>query len=93
LFADPIAGPATNIAFSTDTISLKAGGDWTPVIFQITPDRLTAGLGSVNADLANTTELRLFHNPDPAFPPPPVGSPSVTASLGVLHRSRRGFRL
>ena len=44
---------------------------------------MTAVFGSVNTALTNATELRLFHNPAPAFPPPPIGPPAVNVRLGV----------
>jgi hypothetical protein len=44
---------------------------------------LTALLGTVNGALANVDDFRIFHNPDPAFPGPPIGPPRVEALLGV----------
>ena len=83
LFADPVMGPPSNVAISTDAIFLPAGSGWTSVVFPIAPGDLTALLGSVNTALAAPTELRIFHNPDPDFPGPPNGIPTVTAELGV----------
>ena len=78
LFADPVAGPPANVGFSKDALYLPAGGGWTPAVFPILPADLIAGLGNVNAALTNTTELRIFHNPDVAFP-----GPSIVGVLGV----------
>ncbi len=78
LVADPIPGPPQNEAFSTDPVVVPAGSDWMPVFFPLAPGSLTAGAGNVITALTNATELRLFHNPDAAFPPPPV-----EAELGI----------
>lgn len=78
MLADPGAGPPSNVAFSSAPVLLPAGGGWTSVSFPITPADLSAGLGSVVDALTHATELRIFHNPDPAFP-----GPAVVASLGV----------
>lgn len=83
LFEDPMMGPPNNVAFSTDAVFLPAGSGWRHVTFLIGPSNLTAGLGSVNAALMNATAIRLFHNPAPAFPPPPIGPPPVNVRLGV----------
>ncbi|HKZ79810.1 MAG TPA: PEP-CTERM sorting domain-containing protein [Pyrinomonadaceae bacterium] len=83
LVADPMFGPPSNIAFSTNAIFLPAGSGWTRVTFLIGPDDLTVDLGTVIGALSNATELRLFHNPTAAFPGPGVGIPPVAASLGV----------
>lgn len=83
LLADPLMGPPTNAAISSDAIFLAAGGNWTHAVFSLGPDALTAVLGTVNGALTNATELRLFHNPDPFFNGPPDSSPTVLANLGV----------
>lgn len=83
LVADPVAGPPTNAAISSDALFLAAGSDWTHVAFRLDPASLTAVLGTVNGALSNVTELRLFHNPDPVFAGPPGSSPPVLASLGI----------
>ena len=69
LFEDPtfMTGPA-NIAVSTDSIFLAAGGGWQSVLFPIVPSALTAVLGNVNDVLSNTTVVRIFHSPTAAFP-------------------------
>ena len=38
LFADPLGGPPTNLAFSKDAIFLAAGGGWTSMVFPITSE-------------------------------------------------------
>lgn len=83
LVADPVAGPPTNAAVSTDAFFLAAGSDWTHVVFSLRPDAMTAVLGTVNGALTDVRELRIFHNPDPFFGGPPEAIPPVLASLGV----------
>lgn len=78
LFEDPTMGPPTNIAFSTNPIFLPAGSGWTPATFLVGPGFLTAGLGTVNAALSNTTAIRLYHSPTATFP-----GPASAAVLGV----------
>ena len=78
LFSDPSVGPPSNLAFSAAAIFLPAGSGWTSVVFPIAPADLSVGLGSAISALADATEMRIFHNPDAAFPPP-----SVQAILGV----------
>lgn len=78
LFEDPSVGPPSNQAVSSNAISLPAGGDWTHVVFPITPGDLTAVLGSVDAALSNATAIRIFHGATAAFP----GGP-IVAQLGV----------
>lgn len=82
-FEDPLIGPPTNIAFSTDPIVVPAGSGWVPIAFPIAPAFLTAGLGTVNAALANTTLLRIYHSVGANFPNPVVPIPSVSAELGL----------
>jgi hypothetical protein len=82
-FENPTAGPPTDIAFSTNAILLPAGSGWMSVFFPITGGALTAGLGSVNAALSNTTILRLYNSQPPGFPNPMFPIPAVVAQLGV----------
>jgi hypothetical protein len=82
-FEDPIPGPPMNIAYSSDPIVLPAGGGWTTIAFPVTPAFLTAGLGTVEAALHNTTLIRLYHSQPDNFPNPEFPIPSVTAQLGV----------
>jgi hypothetical protein len=82
LFADPVAGPPSNIAI-TDAVFLPAGGDWTSILFAVDPASLIPVLGNATTALSNATELRIFHSPAPNFPPPPTGPPPVNLVLGV----------
>lgn len=82
LLADPMFGPPTNIAI-TDAIFLPAGGGWTHGAFAIDAGSLITLLGDATTLLHSATELRIFHNPDPDFPGPPIGIPPVLAQLGV----------
>jgi hypothetical protein len=78
LFWDGEVGPPVNLAFSTVPLLLPAGSGWTPALFPISPADLTAEVGSALAALHHTTQLRLYHGTDLAFPGEPV-----VASLGV----------
>lgn len=71
-------GP-TDIAFSTNAIPLVADGGWTSIFFPISTVHLTAGMGDIGAVLRDTDVLRIFHNPDAAFPP----QESIVASLQI----------
>ncbi len=82
-FEDPTIGPPENIAFSTDAIVVPAGAGWTHVVFPIAPQFLTAGLGSVETTLTQTTILRLYHSVLPNFPNPVFPIEAVVAQLGV----------
>jgi hypothetical protein len=75
---DPLLGMSPNVALSTAAVVVPAGGGWMSVVFPINSADFTATAGSAAAALANVAELRLFHNPDVEFPPPPV-----VAFLGV----------
>ena len=84
LFANPGAGPPTDIAISTDAIFLPAGSDWTALAFPVDVGSLTALTpGGVLPALTSATELRIFHNPAATFPGPGIGIPLVTAELGI----------
>jgi len=78
MFMDPIAGPPTNIAVSTDAVFVPVGGGWAPVTFPVLVSDLTALSGNASAALSNTTVLRLFHGIDTQPPPEPI-----LATLGV----------
>jgi hypothetical protein len=78
LLEDPLGGPPTNVAFSSDPIAVPAGSGWKPVKFSLNPADLTAGAGSVLTALTHATELRIFHSTAAGFPGDPVA-----ASLGV----------
>jgi hypothetical protein len=84
LFEDPgAATPPANIAATTFGAVLPAGSGWTHVRFAIEPGDLTAVAGDPATVLGGTTFFRIFHNPVPAFAPPPAGPPSIAAVLGV----------
>lgn len=82
LFADPVGGPPSNIAI-TDALFLPTGSGWVHATFDVRPASLITLLGTATDALANATELRIFHNPDPDFPGPPIGIPAIEARLGV----------
>lgn len=77
LFNGPPLTAPTEVGI-TSTQLVAAGGDWTRISFRIDAAGLTMLLGSADDLLRSVTELRLFHGPDPAFPPP-----AVAAALGV----------
>lgn len=83
LIADPVAGPPTNVAISSDAFFLAAGTDWTHAVFSFSPGALTPMLGTVDGALSDVRELRIFHNPDPFFGGPPGSSPPVLVNLGI----------
>lgn len=83
LFADPLMGPPSNVAVSTDALFLAAGSGWTSHLFPILPGSLTTLLGTANGALSGATELRFFHNPSAVFTGPPNSSPTIAAQLGL----------
>jgi hypothetical protein len=81
-FAGP--GPPRNLALSAQAVIVPAGSGWVTVLFPIQPNDLLAyQFGTVVGALSGADTLRIFHNPDPAFPGPGAGIPPVTAVLGV----------
>lgn len=68
-------GPAGS-ALSTTGLGLPAASGWTRLVFPLAPAALS-GADAVGT-LANVTELRLFHNDSPSFPPG-----AVLATLGI----------
>jgi hypothetical protein len=70
--------PPANTAISAAPVIVPPGSGWVSVAFPITVENLVAVTGSVNTALASATQLRIFHNPAPVFPPP-----IVQAQLGV----------
>jgi hypothetical protein len=73
-------GPV-NAAFTSNAVLIPANSDWTTIAFDVSPAALIAILGSATGALANASELRIFHNPDPAFIV--EGNPAIVAELGV----------
>ena len=82
LFLNFDAGLPVNMAI-TDAVPVAAGAGWQSIYFDIKTTDLTVLLGSAQAALSNTAELRLFHNPAADYPAPPVGPPAITAQLGI----------
>lgn len=76
-FEDPIPGPPQNEAI-TQGVLLPAGGDWTHVLFPISPSQLTVLQGDADTLLSDTTILRIFHGEAPDFP-----GEAVAGQLGV----------
>lgn len=86
LFIDlPPLSPPNHLAFSAEAIRIPANTAWMHIRFGITPaDLLGSAFGSVEGALANTTELRIYHSLDAAFPiPSSMTTPGITAHVGV----------
>jgi hypothetical protein len=81
-FFDPVGGAPTNGAV-TDGVPVFAGGEWQRIEFLTTPATMTTLFGDVTALMSNVTEVRLFHNPNPTFPGPGLGPPTVNALVGI----------
>lgn len=79
----PGMSPASDVAWTLTPVIVAAGSGWQSVTFDLSPVNLFAPLGSVAGALGGVDELRLFHNPVPAFGGPTMGSPPVIAVLGV----------
>jgi hypothetical protein len=76
--------PPVNLALSANALFVPAGSGWVHLRFKVSPAFLAVEtFGSVAGALADTDTLRIFHNPNPAFPGPGVGIPTVNAQLGV----------
>ena len=67
----------------TDAVLVAANGDWQSVSFDLAAADLTVLAGTAAGVRSNVQELRLFHNPNPTYPNPPIGPPAVTATIGV----------
>jgi len=78
LLADPMFGPPSNIAVSSDAVLVPARSGWQSVDFLVDPASLTALAGNTLSALSGATELRLFHSPNIGFP-----APFVNTTLGV----------
>lgn len=81
-FLGSAAGP-TNDAAVTNAIIVPPGSGWSLITFTIDPASLVTLQGSATAALTNASELRLFHNPAPAYPGPPAGPPAINVQLGI----------
>ena len=76
-------GPPTDAAWTLSPILVPANSGWFSVKFDLSATNLFAPIGTPAGALSDVDELRLFHNPDPAFGGPGVGAPPVVASLGI----------
>ena len=76
-------GPPVNLALSAEAVFVPSGSGWTTVAFPVTASDLVVPFGTAGGALADVDTLRIFHNPDPAFPGPGAGIPAVTVTLGV----------
>jgi hypothetical protein len=73
-------GPANAVV--SPAVFLPGGAGWQTYFISIHPADLTLLLGSVESALANTDEVRFFHNPAPVFAGPDNSSPPIAASIG-----------
>ena len=78
-------GPPLALASSLEAIHLPAGSGWTWINFPIVPSALGGSpFGTVEGALANTTQLRIFHNPEFGFAGATgSSSPAVVAELDI----------
>jgi hypothetical protein len=77
-------GPHVDLALSANPVFVPAGNGWRSVVFPIKPsDLMVETFGIVHGALMNVDTLRIFHNPDPTFPGPGIGIPTVNVTLGV----------
>jgi hypothetical protein len=81
LFVEFGAMGPVNAALTTVAVHLVAGSGWQSFAFDVTASDLTAIIGTADGALANTQELRFFHNPAPFFAP--MQMPPVTAVVGL----------
>ncbi len=76
--------PPSNLALSANATIVPAGSGWMRIAFDVSPSGLISNVfGTVNGALTSTHVVRLLHNPAPFFPGPPIGSPIITAQLGI----------
>ena len=76
-------GPPTDVAWTVTPVVIPSGSAWNSIGFSLDPSNLFAPFGTVAGALADVDELRIFHNPEPAFGGPSVGAPAVVATLGI----------
>jgi hypothetical protein len=77
-------GPPENLALTVLDVVVPANSGWMSVFFDLSPAHLTVDtFGTVVGALSDVDTLRIFHNPNPAFPGPGVGIPPVTVTLGI----------
>jgi hypothetical protein len=89
LVEDPIAGPATNQAISTNAVVLRAGSGWTSVLFHIFPGDLTAFCVTVTGALSDATFIRLFHSPTVTFHRSSLHLESITSEPSMCRSPRQ----
>ncbi len=82
-FGDVPNTPPTDLALTSDAVLVRGGSGWQTAVFPVAAGDLTAVFGTATGALAGADTLRIFHNPDAAFPGPGSGIPVVTAVLGV----------
>lgn len=73
----------TDFAWTLAPVVVPANSGWMTVVFSLDPTNLFAPVGTVTGTLSDVDELRLFHNPVPAFGGPGVGAAPVNAVLGI----------
>jgi PEP-CTERM motif len=77
-------GPPENLALTLADITVPAGSGWMTVVFDLSLANLDVeAFGTVLGALSDVDTLRIFHNPDPAFPGPGAGIPTANVTLGV----------
>ncbi len=77
-------GPPENLALTVADVLVPAGSGWMTVFFDLSLANLAVDtFGTVAGALSDVDTLRIFHNPDPAFPGPGLGIPPVVVTLGV----------
>lgn len=79
----PGMSPPSDIAWTLAPVIVPAGSGWTHVFFDFASANVFVPLGTFAGALGGVDELRLFHNPVPAFGGPMMGAPPVVAVLGI----------
>jgi PEP-CTERM motif len=79
----PGMSPPSDIAWTVTPVPVPAASGWTSVSFDLSAVNFFAPLGSIAGARGGVDELRIFHNPAPAFGGPGIGAPPVTAVLGI----------
>lgn len=78
LFERISGGVLTDYAETKKAALLPVGSGWRNVSFRITPSDLSVLRGSAQKVLGDATQIRIFHNVNLGFPPPPFAG-----SLGI----------
>lgn len=66
---NPVAGPPTDDAISSEAFELAANSGWVEAFFPLVPSALTVLNGDLDTLLQNVTALRILHADSAAFPP------------------------